>query len=131
MNKTRTYRSTDVKLFRSFFNLTVFGRSRSAAFGHWRRMGTQASVAPCCWGMSVRRVIWRGFAGALAAMVLGLGVTASAAPSATDTLAARWETALQRVGKGECDGAEWTAISQDPAFPQLASAMRSATFINL
>jgi tetratricopeptide (TPR) repeat protein len=75
--------------------------------------------------------MWRGFAGAFAAMVLGLGVTASAAPSATDALAARWTAALQHIDGGKCDGAEWTAISQDPAFPKLASAMRSATFINL
>jgi tetratricopeptide (TPR) repeat protein len=64
-------------------------------------------------------------------MVLGLGPSVSAAPSGADALAARWQAALQQVGQGKCDGAEWTAISQDPAFPKLASAMRSATFINL
>ena len=79
----------------------------------------------------MNRTVWRGLAGALAAIVLGLGPSARAAPSGTDALAPRWAATLQHIAEGKCDGVEWTAISQDPAFLKLASAMRSVTFINL
>jgi len=60
-----------------------------------------------------------------------LGPFAQAAASGADALTARWTVALQHIGEGKCDGAEWTAISQDPAFQKLASRMRSVTYVNL
>lgn len=70
-------------------------------------------------------------AGAIAAAVLCCAPHAKAAGAGLDALDARWAAALHKAADGACDGPEWTAISQDPAFPKLASAKRSLTFINL
>ena len=68
--------------------------------------------------------------GALVA-TLCLGSAATAAENDSAALAQRLEAGLRHIRDGHCDGADWTAIAQDAAFPKLSSAERAATYINL
>ena len=68
--------------------------------------------------------------GAIAAAV-AMSFAARAQEAKEPPLVTQWNAAAERAKDGGCHGEDWAAISRDPGFAALPSAMRAITYINL